>query len=245
MARFGALNPFDERAVPGSVLEIETPIDGPAVWAFSIAAKRYALFTREPDGRPTVLAIDGDHKRSEHGLGHLAPPVPPGGSRRWYDEWWEYLIAWHLDLDPPEPSWFGLASCGRLIVSSPNEERAFRRRNASRSYSERVRPFGFVSTCRPHRLEREASGIRTLVAPFETDPQTRMCIEWVDRHDPSGHGYRVRLGEPVRVVSGKVCVESYGDCFTEGVGGDQRCRKPQLLTRGRQSCRDLRGTGAP
>jgi len=100
-------------------------------------------------------------------------------------------------------------------VSSRNEERAFRHRNASRSYAERVRPFGFVSTCRPHRLERETSGIRTLVAPFETDPQTRMCTEWVDRHDPSGHRYRVRLGEPARVVPGEVCVESYGDYFTE------------------------------
>jgi len=99
-------------------------------------------------------------------------------------------------------------------VSSPNEERAFRQRHASHTYAQRVRPFGFVSTCRPNRLEGEASGIRTPVAPFAIGPQARMSLEWwtaTTRLD-TATGYD-SASEPL--IPGEVCVESHGDYFTE------------------------------
>src|SRR2546421_11009910 len=70
LAGFEGLNPYNRKSIPGSILEIDDASlneDGEIrdLWAWSIAAKRYATFTWQ-DGRP-VLA----EKYSEHGLGHL------------------------------------------------------------------------------------------------------------------------------------------------------------------------------
>jgi hypothetical protein len=77
IAGFQRLNPYTKKVIPGSILEIDDvslDADGEIrdLWAWPIAAKRYATFTWH-HGRP-VLA----DKYSEHGLGHLADPRPLG-----------------------------------------------------------------------------------------------------------------------------------------------------------------------
>jgi hypothetical protein len=74
---FVSLNPYDRRAVPGSILKIESvdfSDDGEqrALYAYAISAKRYALFVRSANGDPQVVVA------KEHGLGHLMNPCPPG-----------------------------------------------------------------------------------------------------------------------------------------------------------------------
>jgi hypothetical protein len=74
--RFAQLNPYD-RAVPGSILEVEKENIDPEsgdprqLWAYAISAKRYALFNLDEAGEPVL------RKWSEHGLGHLSIPLTP------------------------------------------------------------------------------------------------------------------------------------------------------------------------
>jgi hypothetical protein len=65
--RFAPLNPYDQRQVPGSVLEIEKENFDPAtgtqreIWCYSIASKRYTLFIYDQDCNPQIIAeqLDG------------------------------------------------------------------------------------------------------------------------------------------------------------------------------------------
>jgi DNA polymerase elongation subunit (family B) len=98
--RFCALNPYDPRLVPGSVLEIEENFDPQTgqqreIWCYSIASKRYALFVYDQAGSPYIIARGDKRHRSEHGLGHLLPPHPDSpdtDDRASLDDWWEHLL---------------------------------------------------------------------------------------------------------------------------------------------------------
>ena len=87
MNRFEALNPYDPKAVPGSILKIEDVNFDPEtgkqrlIHAFAISAKRYALFTIDSEGRPEV--IEGGY--SEHGLGQFLNPLDPDSERHELD----------------------------------------------------------------------------------------------------------------------------------------------------------------
>lgn len=73
--RFAALSPYDQEAIPGSVLKIEDENLDPSthaqrqLWCYAISAKRYSLFNLTTDGLPLL------RKWSEHGLGHLLSPT--------------------------------------------------------------------------------------------------------------------------------------------------------------------------
>src|SRR5207245_10150356 len=59
--QFGALNPYDRTAVPGSILKIEednykpTTNEQRQLYCLAISAKRYALFLRDDYGNPILL----------------------------------------------------------------------------------------------------------------------------------------------------------------------------------------------
>jgi hypothetical protein len=57
--------------------------------------------------------------------------------------------------------------------------------------------------------------LKTLVAPFESNPAKRMRQVWFDRQDEIGTPHRVRMGSADHVIPGRVLVESYGDYFAE------------------------------
>ncbi|MCZ3388972.1 MAG: hypothetical protein LH645_07565 [Actinomycetia bacterium] len=99
--RFVALNPYDHSAVPGSVLEHEADAH-----CYAIAAKRYALFTYDPDGVPRLVP-NKVHAACSHGLGHALNPYAHDKTiprDRWVRELWEYHLAREVaGLDPEEP----------------------------------------------------------------------------------------------------------------------------------------------
>jgi hypothetical protein len=143
----------------------------------AIAAKRYGLFTRRPDGTPVTVSNGTKKKRSEHGMGHLLPPNAPSpeiSDTAWIDEWWEHLL--HLELgfeDHPEPAWFDQPAIGRLTVTSQRDIKALTTYNQQKLYTEQVKPWGFLTIAHPADHER-AAGIRTLIAPFERNPAKRL-----------------------------------------------------------------------
>lgn len=224
--RFTALDPYTGTGHPRSILEIEDENYDPTtgqqreIECFSIAAKRYGLFTRRPDGTPAIVASAGKKKRSEHGLGHLLPPTSPKpgtGDQDWLDEWWEHLL--HLELgfeDDPEPVWFDQPAVGRLTVTSQRDIQAFRHYNTDRPYHEQVKPWGFLITAHPAPHERaRRDGPRTLIAPFERDPTRRLLAMWIDRDRPSEPPSRVHTSTTAEHRDGSTAVLSYRDYFNQ------------------------------
>jgi hypothetical protein len=66
--RFAALNPYDRKTIPGSILKVEDDNYDPTtrnqrqLYCFAISAKRYALFLRDENGHPVLLRKDVNNK---------------------------------------------------------------------------------------------------------------------------------------------------------------------------------------
>jgi hypothetical protein len=226
VARFTALDPNRGSGHPKSILKIEAEnFDRDTgrqreIECSAIAAKRYGLFTRRPDGTPEIVSSGDKRKRSAHGLGHLLPPNAPSpeiDDRAWIDELWEHLL--HLELgytDHPEPEWFDQPAVGRVTVTSQCDLRAFKTYNDDLPYSEQVKPWGFLIMAHPAVYERaRAGGPRTLIAPFERDPARRLRAEWIDRDRPDRSPVRIRTAKSPEILPGSVAVLSYRDYFNQ------------------------------
>ncbi len=200
---FVSLNPFGGVLSDRSVLKVEDENFDPEtgeqreVWCLAIASKRYALAVRDSEGEPVLVGSAGKSKRSEHGLGHLLSPEDPNPAsedKTWFDTWWLMLFRQAWGVPYKEPEWFDDGAIGRLTVTSPREERAFREYNATkRSYRLQVRPWNFLMVAYPSALEcarKEMSG--TLIAPYESNPRRRLRAPWVDRNGNSTGPRRIR-----------------------------------------------------
>ena len=186
----------------------------------SIAAKRYGLFIRRPDGTPEIVGSGDKRKRSEHALGHLLPPnasSPEISDRAWVDDWWEHLL--HLELgftDHPEPAWFDVPAVGRLTVTSQRDIHNFDIYNSGLAYPEQVKPWGFLAVAHPTAHERaRPDHVRTLIAPFERDPVRRLRGHWIDPHNPRQEPRRVHTAITPTIRAGSAQVLSYRDYFEQ------------------------------
>jgi hypothetical protein len=201
--RFEALNPYDEGAVPGSILKDEA-----TATCFAVSAKRYALYDLDEAGEPVFL---DDHPPSEHGLGQLLNPLDPDDDdRRWIPQIWSVIVREALGLPVERPSWFERPTMIRTSVTSPAVLRAFGHLNEGKPYRDQVKPFNFMLT---------AAGVTPpagigpnerfrLVAPWESDPSRWSKLPWVDLHHPDRGSYRITT---VAGRSGQPKVDTYGD----------------------------------
>ena len=206
--------------MPGSILKIEDENYDPTtgtrrqVECFSISAKRYCLFTREPDGAPIIVGDDRKRKRSKHGIGHLLPPIP--GSHDYITEWWTHLLRVELAYPATTPAWFDDIAAGALTVTTPHTLRAWKTYNQDRAYADQVRPFNFAMTAHPIRLKRRQPGTpRTLVAPLQADPEDRRHANWIAKDDRTGRHYTARTTNPAYHIPDTVPVLTYGTYFHE------------------------------
>lgn len=221
-SRFGTLNPYGARA---SILETESENFDPItheqreIECFSIASKRYALFNRDLDGRPMLLGRAGKRKRSEHGLGYLLSPHAPDPEIHdsvWLDEWWQQLLEEELGYDAQRPGWFDRPAVGAIAVGSPRELKAFATYNQNRPYRDQIKPWGFLAMAHPHGYERaRVGGPRSLIAPFDRDPDRRAVTAWIDRDRPDQPGRLVRTVGLHEIREDTVAVLSYGDYFQQ------------------------------
>jgi len=222
--RFIALDPYHRDGPPQPILELERENYDPdtgerrEVECYAIAAKRYGLFTRLPDGSPKLVTSGDKLKRSEHGLGHLLPPNRPslGASKQdWLDQWWEHLL--HLELgveDHPEPVWFDEPAVGRLTVTSQRDIKSFATYNADKSYAEQVKPWNFLVVAHPAPYER-ATGLKTLIGPFERDPIKRRAGLWLDRDNPTEPPRHIYTAQTPVQQPRRTAVLSYRDYFNQ------------------------------
>ncbi len=221
VARFEALNPYDRSVIPGSVLKIEDENYDPAtgeqrqIECYAIAAKRYALVRRTPDGQPIVISDHRRRRRSEHGLGHLLPPYarrPDTEDPDWLDEWWQHLLNVELDFPTTAPVWFGLPAVGRLTVNSPRDEGPFDTYNESRPYPERVRPGNFLMLAHV-APQPERKTPKCLLAAYEQDAARRLTAPWIDRDSPESKPHAITAGKTTARRPGATAVLTYSDYF--------------------------------
>ncbi len=189
VAQFARLNPYDQSIIPGSILKVEARnfANGRQrqLHAYVISAKRYALFTRRNND---VVVV----KPSEHGLGHLLNPIDPERQDRdWIADLWRYLIRRALGYRPRPPQWLNRPAVSKVAINTPVSWRPFHGAAQGRSYSECVKPFGFLIAAHVNFVDRptgaDPEGFH-LVAPYEPDATRWFDIPWTDLHTGSEYG---------------------------------------------------------
>jgi hypothetical protein len=167
--KFTALNPYDPKAVPGSILKIEdVNFDSSGkqrqLYGYAISAKRYALYQRT---RNNLSIVDP----KAHGLGYLFPPRNFSDEEPdWTFEAWDWLLRETLGLPRREPSWFDLPAMMRIVLSTPHVLHRLNR--STRPYNFLLCPLidtvtGYPAGVDPNRF--------TLITPF-----TKHREEWTD-----------------------------------------------------------------
>jgi len=121
--RFEPLNPYDRKLVPGSILKIhklnwDHKKNRRQLFGYSIAAKRYALYTKSDNDIEIV-------EPKAHGLGYFYPPKdsPQGWNHetpQWIFEAWDWILRGVLGLERVRPPWFDLPVMMKLTLSTPH-----------------------------------------------------------------------------------------------------------------------------
>jgi hypothetical protein len=121
--RFESLNPYNRKLVPGSILKIhklnwDVNKQRRQLFGYSIAAKRYALYTKTRNDIEIV-------EPKAHGLGYFYPPKDsPGGWNHdvplWIFEAWDWIMRGVLGLKRTKPAWFDLPVMMKLTLSTPH-----------------------------------------------------------------------------------------------------------------------------
>lgn len=200
--RFGALNPYDCDAVPGSILKIEGDNFDPKtgkqrpLYCFAISAKRYALFVRDRNGIPTLLrnAVNNHEDRwSEHGLGHLLNPTDPESEDRdWIGQTWLRIIRRALGLPVQKLEFEETPAVGRITVSSPAVMKPLAALNDGKKYAAQIKPFNFLLTCHVKQLGHPTGADPErfhLIAPYQSDSRRWLKMQWIDQY--TGNVYRI------------------------------------------------------
>jgi len=118
--RFGSLNCYDPKKVPGSILKIEKvnfqngkPID---LFGYAISAKRYVLYRYDSQGN--IVIVDA----KAHGLGYLYPPkdaIKDDPGTDWILGAWHWVLEGEVANPRPAPEWFSIPAMMRMTVSTP------------------------------------------------------------------------------------------------------------------------------
>ena len=121
--RFESLNPYDRKLVPGSILKVhrlnrDRDKQRRQLYGYSIAAKRYALYTKTETGIEIV-------EPKAHGLGYFYPPKdsPEGWEHeapQWIFEAWDWIMRGVLGLERTKSAWFDLPVMMKLTLSTPH-----------------------------------------------------------------------------------------------------------------------------
>lgn len=198
-AKFKCLNPYDGRAAAKSILKIEDvnyTEDGKQrqLYGWAIAAKRYALYVRTPEGDVQVV------KASAHGLGFLYHPKPrkskgepKSDTPTWVIEAWEWILRGVLGLPRNDPPWFEYPAMMRVAVTTPQVLKTMRHREGALSYCDRMKPGNFVLMPILDTLGGYPAGIDrnrfTLIGPSTDDPFLWHRNIYTNIHD--GKTYRL------------------------------------------------------
>jgi hypothetical protein len=120
---FETLNPYDPKLVPGSILKVhklnwDRDKQRRQLFGYSIAAKRYAMYTKSENDIEIV-------EPKAHGLGYFYPPKDSPEdwkheTPKWIFEAWDWIMRGVLGLKRQNPTWFDLPVMMKLTLSTPH-----------------------------------------------------------------------------------------------------------------------------
>lgn len=192
--RFTSLNPYDPKAVKGSILNlVDANFDDSdpnksqrQLHGYSIATKRYTLYVKT--GKSHIEIIDP----KAHGIGFLYPPKnsPKDWGKdipQWIYEMWDYIVRSSLGLKCKKPSWINIPQMMRLNVSTYNVLKMLAQWQKARPYNFLLLPmvdplFGYASY-------RRANEKILLICAFSSDQERWIDLECINVHD--GKKYRM------------------------------------------------------
>jgi hypothetical protein len=174
--RFAALKPYAPDAVPGSILKHELN-----AYCYAVAAKRYALYRYDEDGRPRLVP-DDEHQPCSHGLGHLLNPTDPDREDRdWIRHFWEHHLAQQFTNEQqPALNWLDHPALGKIAITSPATWQQLFRFNDSKPYRDQIKPFGFLLHAPGADIQDATGDGGRLVAPYTNHPDRWLELDWVD-----------------------------------------------------------------
>jgi hypothetical protein len=193
VGKFGKLNPYDPKIVPGSILNIVEEInfdkDGRQrqLYGYGISAKRYSLYVHD---RETIRLI----KVSEHGLGLYYRPKEGRDSdcevALWIKEGWQWILNQALGMRAEKPDWLNVPVMRRIAITTPNVMVALRRLNR-----DKARPYNFALS--PVLVNLSNTSI-TLLGTFEKDSSLWGDMSYINIHD--GTTYTMDLLPPLTLA---------------------------------------------
>jgi predicted nucleic acid-binding Zn ribbon protein len=221
---FAGLNPYDQDAVSGSVLEIEKENFTATgrqrqLHCYAISSKRYALYTLDSRGNPQLRDTTQQRmgeKWSEHGLGHLLNPIDPHKpDRDWIRQFWEDELRRVYGHKPRAREWEGARAIGSIGVTKPPTLRAFAALNEGKAYPESVKPFNFLITAHTALSERpHARGAFQLVAPYTDNPDQWPDSKWVNKNASDGRIYQTVTG-PIEDPETQIKIKAVADVLAD------------------------------
>jgi hypothetical protein len=189
--RFESLNPYNRNLVPGSILKIhkvnwDANRKSRQLFGYSIAAKRYALYTKTTNDIEIV-------EPKAHGLGYFYPPTdsPEGWEHdipKWIFEAWDWIMRGVLGLERTKPAWFDLPVMMKLTLSTPHHAlKNLAKGSLTRPYNFMMLPqitrFGLPKNIDPNKF--------TLITPFSSERDEWMNSKCVNIHDAESPIYKL------------------------------------------------------
>jgi DNA polymerase III epsilon subunit-like protein len=223
--QFASLNPYDRKAVPGSILKIEDDNFNPTtrrqrqLYCLAISAKRYALFMKDEKRAPVLLregVNNSEDRWSEHGLGHLLNPTDPENEDRdWIAQVWRNIIRRALNLKTRNARFEHLPAIGRVTISSPAVMRPFAKLNEGKRYCDQIKPFNFLLTCHVKQLGHPPGTNPErfhLIAPYQSNPKQWLKMLWTEQYSGNTYGITTAGYHGNRHTAR---VKTYGDVLRE------------------------------
>lgn len=186
--RFSSLNPYNRKAVKGSILNVVDSnfVDADPtkprrqLYGYSIAAKRYALY--EKTSKSDIAIVDP----KAHGIGFLYPPKdsPKGWDKevpQWIYEFWDYIVRGSLNLPTELPSWFDTPQMMRLTITTCNVLEMLGEWEIARPYNFLLLPM--VDPLYGHAFHKKSNDNVFLVCPFSSKQEQWLSLECTNVHD--------------------------------------------------------------
>ncbi len=186
--KFESLNPYN---LKGSILKVhkvnwDNEGNRRQLYGYSIAAKRYALYTKTEDDIEIV-----DPKA--HGLGYFYPPKdsPEGWKHetpQWIFEAWDWIMRGVLGLTRRKPPWFDRPVMMKLTLSTPHHAL----RNIAKGPLTRPNNFMMLpQICRFGCPQGVDPNKFTLITPFSTERDQWMHSKCINIHDSGSPVYQL------------------------------------------------------
>ena len=189
--RFEALNPYNRKLVPGSILKVhkvnwDADKQRRQLFGYAIAAKRYALYTKTEAGIQIV-------EPKAHGLGYFYPPKdsPKGWTNEiplWIFEAWDWIMRGVLGFERKDPEWLHLPVMMKLTLSTPHHAL----RNLAKSPLTRPGNFMMLPQISRYGCPPNLDWNRcTLITAFSSDRNQWMRSRCINIHDLDSPDYEL------------------------------------------------------